>query len=226
MRSRRVNSTAHARVAESSGICYGGSERFLRPFDKTGKEAGFSRRRRGGSLDSCAFSILLLALFHVQPLVQADSGFGRPLGFVAALTLAHLLRHDIPVCVAAVVPAPINGFKGTLSMAEARVKAGLWVQVALRLGNANGRYGVVLRRGDADAGGILVVLRGREGMVVLGQFRAGDGETTWMRNTGPVPVDQAAVDAYLTRQVNIDPDIWVLEFDSPDLLPPFDARIV
>ena len=111
-------------------------------------------------------------------------------------------------------------------MAEARVKAGLWVQVALRLGNASGRYGAVLRRGDADAGGVLVVLRGREGMVVLGQITTGEGEAAWMRATGPAPVDQAAVDAYVARRVQRDPDIWVLEFDSPDLLPPFEARIV
>lgn len=111
-------------------------------------------------------------------------------------------------------------------MAEARVKAGYWVQMALRMGNATGRYGAVLRRGDPDAGGILVVLRGREGLVVLGQVRTGGGEPAWMRSTGPAPVDQAAVDAYVARQVRIDPDLWVLEFESPDMLPPFDARLV
>ena len=111
-------------------------------------------------------------------------------------------------------------------MAEARVKAGLWVQVALRLGNAAGRYGAVLRRGDADAGGVLVVMRGREGLSVLSQVRAADGEMGWLRATGPAPVDQAAADAYVDRQVRVDPDLWVLEFDSPDLLPPFEARLV
>jgi hypothetical protein len=111
-------------------------------------------------------------------------------------------------------------------MAEARVKAGLWVQVALRLGNAAGRYGVVLRRGDADAGGILVVLRGRDGLTVLSQVRAADGAPAWLRATGPAPVEQAAVDAYVARQLRMDPDLWVIEFDSPDLLPPFEAKIV
>jgi hypothetical protein len=110
-------------------------------------------------------------------------------------------------------------------MAEARVKAGLWVQVALRLGNAAGRYGAVLRRGDADAGGILVVLRGRDGLLVLSQARAAEGPA-WLRGTGPAPVDQAAADAYVARQLRMDPDLWVLEFDSPDLLPPFEAKII
>ena len=28
------------------------------------------------------------------------------------------------------------------------------------------------------------------------------------------------------RQVKFNPDLWVLEFESPDLLPPFDGKIV
>ena len=60
-------------------------------------------------------------------------------------------------------------------MAEPRVKAKLWVQMALRMGDVDGRPGAVLRSGDADAGGILVVLRGREGLCVLSQDRSGGG---------------------------------------------------
>ena len=120
-----------------------------------------------------------------------------------------------------------TGLAGTeAEMAEARVKAGIWVQAALRLGNADGRYGTVLRRGDADAGGILVVLRGREGLCVLSQARTASGEAAWLRATGPAPVDQAAADAYVARQLKFDPDLWVIEFDSPDLLPPFEATFV
>lgn len=111
-------------------------------------------------------------------------------------------------------------------MAEARVKAGIWVQAALRLGNAAGRYGMVLRKGDPDAGGVLVVLHGRLGMMVLSQSRGAEGEIVWLRGTGAEPVDQAAVDAYVQRQVSYDPDLWVLEFESPDLLPPFDGKLV
>ena len=89
-----------------------------------------------------------------------------------------------------------------------------------------GRPGAVLRRGDADAGGVLVVLRGREGVSVLSQVRAGGGEMSWLRATGPGPVDQAIADAYVARQVGRDPDLWVLELEAPDLLPPFEGRII
>jgi len=111
-------------------------------------------------------------------------------------------------------------------MAEPRLKVGLWVGLVLRMADRIGRNGVVLRRGDADAGGILVVLRGRDGLVVLSQLRTADGEAAWMRATGAAPVDQAAADAYVARQVRFDPDIWVLEFDAPDLIPPFEAKLV
>jgi hypothetical protein len=111
-------------------------------------------------------------------------------------------------------------------MTQPRIKAGTWVGMALRLGNADGRFGAVLRKGDPDAGGVLVMLRGREGLSVLSQVRSADGELAWMRATGPAPVDQEAADAYVARQVKYDSDLWVLEFEAPDLLPPFEARIV
>jgi hypothetical protein len=111
-------------------------------------------------------------------------------------------------------------------MTGPRIKSGLWVKMALRLGDADGRPGAVLRKGDPDAGGMLVVLRGREGCCVLSQMRTAEGALAWMRATGATPVDQETTDAYVARQVRFDPDLWVLEFEAPDLLPPFEAKLV
>jgi hypothetical protein len=111
-------------------------------------------------------------------------------------------------------------------MAEPRLKAGLWVKMALRMGDLDGRPGAVLRKGDPDSGGVLVVLRGRDGLSVLSQMRIADGTLAWMRGTGAAPVDQVAADAYVARQARFDPDVWVLEFDAPDLIPPFEAKLV
>ncbi len=111
-------------------------------------------------------------------------------------------------------------------MAEPKLKAGLWVSAALRRADQLGRPGAVLRRGDTDAGGVLAVLRSRDGFCVLAQVRRPDGTPAWMRGTGAGPVDQQAADAYVERQVGRDPDLWVVEFEAPELLPPFEAVIL
>ncbi len=109
---------------------------------------------------------------------------------------------------------------------EARVKTGIWVSAALRLSGATGNPGAVLRRGDPDSGGIIVVLRGRAGLTALSQTRTQDGEPAWLRGTGKDPVDDATIDAYIARATARDPDVWVVEFESPNMLPPFEGTIL
>jgi hypothetical protein len=111
-------------------------------------------------------------------------------------------------------------------MSEPRVKSGLWVSMALRVADRAGLPAVVLQKGDPDAGGVLAVLRGRTGLCVLSQMRTAEGALAWLRATGAVPVSQAIVDAYVARQLRFDPDLWVVEFETPDLIPPFEARIM
>jgi hypothetical protein len=111
-------------------------------------------------------------------------------------------------------------------MSEPRIKAGIWISAALRLGSAEGKPGMVIRKGDADAGGVLVILRGRTGNMVLTQFRDAMGELAWMRGTGAAPVNEEATDAYVRKQVSYDTDLWVIEFDAADYLPPFAGKII
>lgn len=112
-------------------------------------------------------------------------------------------------------------------MEEARLKTGIWIKAMLRQAGQTGNPGMVLHRGDDDAGSVLIVLLGREGrLCVLAPTRTPDGRRAWFRATGEAAVDQASVDAYVARQVDRDPDIWVVEFDAPDLMPPFEARLI
>jgi hypothetical protein len=110
-------------------------------------------------------------------------------------------------------------------MGEPRIKAGIWVSAAIRQGNVLGKPGLVVRKGDQDAGGLLVILRGRAGNVVLTQFRESDGQLAWMRGSGAEPLSEAATDEYVAKQIRYDPDLWVIEFDAADYLPPFEGRI-
>ena len=98
---------------------------------------------------------------------------------------------------------------------EPRLKTGLVIQAALRLATQQAIPMVVARRGDADAGTILIKLNQLEhGFVVLAQTRSIEGELGWLRATGPEPVDEQAADTYIARQVKRDPDLWVVEIED------------
>jgi hypothetical protein len=47
-----------------------------------------------------------------------------------------------------------------------------------------------------------------------------------MRGTGPAPVTEEATDTYVKKQISYDSDLWVIEFDAPDYLPPFAGKLV
>lgn len=111
-------------------------------------------------------------------------------------------------------------------MTEPRMKAELRVKVVLRLAFATGRTGAVLRRGDSEAGGILFVLRGRTGLKVLAEARTGAGAPALSCGSGPEPVSEETADLYLARQIRIDPDLWVIELETPDFTLPFAATII
>jgi hypothetical protein len=110
---------------------------------------------------------------------------------------------------------------------EPRLKTGLVVQAALRLATQQAIPMVVARRGDADAGAILIKLnRLEQGFTILAQTRTLEGEIAWIRATGAVPVDEHAADDYVARQVKRDPDLWVVEIEDRTGRPIFTGRVL
>jgi len=110
---------------------------------------------------------------------------------------------------------------------EARLKTRIVVQAAVRLCSLRAVPVAVTRRGDEDAGTILVKLnRGDLGCTVLVEARGPDGARAWLRATGEAPVEEAAADAYIARQVKRDPDLWVVEIEDRDGRSAFDGRIL
>nr|WP_294914677.1 DUF1491 family protein [uncultured Neokomagataea sp.] len=99
-----------------------------------------------------------------------------------------------------------------------RLKTGLWVRATLRRFNDGDHAGMVLHRGDEDAGAVLIVLEDRaRNQVVLRE----DG-STWVRT--PLTNDETLHD-YIARQQRYDPDLWVLELTVPDCSAPLEKEL-
>lgn len=108
-------------------------------------------------------------------------------------------------------------------MTEPRLKTRLRVQAAIRTCESRLVPAMVARKGDPDAGAVLVKVNAFDrGCTVLTQVSDPLGRPRWMRGTGPEPVDDAAAEAYIARQTRYDEDLWVLEIESRDGWHPFE----
>jgi hypothetical protein len=92
-----------------------------------------------------------------------------------------------------------------------RLPTDLVVSALLRRTNDSGGFGAVLARGDAQAGGVLLVLASRDGPDrVLERGLGPDGSTALIESrTGDDLTD------YWRKRRRNDPDLWVVELDSP-----------
>ena len=91
-----------------------------------------------------------------------------------------------------------------------------WVGALIRRAEQAGAFAVVVRKGDARAGAVLVKVLSRqsgEARLYASAVR-GEGETFWMQ---PLSTEaEPDVDAYIERSRRIDPDIWVVEIEDRD----------
>ncbi len=104
---------------------------------------------------------------------------------------------------------------------------GLWISAQVRLCDRRNIPAYVARRGDPDAGSVLIkVVRFAAGTIVYAPANALDEEPTWTRATGPTPVPEVDADAYIARQVSRDPDLWVLEVEDRQSVWVPDGRVL
>ena len=98
---------------------------------------------------------------------------------------------------------------------QPRLNAEFWVKAHIRRCYAEDVTAVVVRRGFEKAGTVLLKLNAFEdGCVVLTPTTDMNGGRVWLRGTGADPVAEAEADAYIARQVDRDPDLWVLEIED------------
>lgn len=93
-----------------------------------------------------------------------------------------------------------------------RLPTGIVVSALLRRVNDSGGMGAVLAKGDAQGGGVLVVVVDRDGPARVVERGVGpDGQTTLIESTPAGNLNE-----YWRRRRSRDPDLWVVELDSPD----------
>ncbi len=99
-------------------------------------------------------------------------------------------------------------------MEEPRLKTELWVKAQLRLCDCLMLPVAVVRRGDKDAGQVLIKRNRLDGGGdLLARSFDASGARVWMVVVqGP----EAECDAYIAREVEIDSDLWVLEVEDPN----------
>lgn len=100
---------------------------------------------------------------------------------------------------------------------SARPASGLLVSAMIRRIEAAGGHAMVLARGDATAGAILLVIADRGRTVRVVERMLGLDEVYRWSVTGPAEIeDSLALTDYIARRQRNDPDLWVVELDSPD----------
>lgn len=112
----------------------------------------------------------------------------------------------------------------------AELKTEIWVQALIRAAQVGGAFATVSRRGDRDAGAVLIKVSTLDGRARLyAPAQDGDGQRVWLDlSAGKLGDGEADVEAYARRRSDSDPDIWLVEIEDRHgrsfLTEPIDAR--
>jgi len=100
-------------------------------------------------------------------------------------------------------------------MSDGRLPTETWLKAHLHRLNIEGIGAVVVRRGEAMGGSVILKLNQRDlGCRVLSQARALDGSLGWLAAFEGKAVEEGEADGYIARAVKRDPDLWVIEIDD------------
>ena len=100
-----------------------------------------------------------------------------------------------------------------------RLKSEIWIKAYLRRCAADGAQAVVVRHGDDDAGAIFIKVSRLDGTArVFGPAPAGMDHAAedrrWTTRLGGGDRPEAEADAFLAREAEFDPDLWVIEVED------------
>jgi hypothetical protein len=96
-----------------------------------------------------------------------------------------------------------------------RLKAKIWVSAYLRRCSVENVPATIVRSGEESAGSIFIKINRLDGMcAVLAPTVGEEGVRAWLRATGDDFITEETADAYLARQLRMDPDIWIIEVED------------
>lgn len=101
-----------------------------------------------------------------------------------------------------------------------RLKSSIWVSGYLRRCQGEGMFGAVRRRGAEEAGAVFVKIALMDGTAMLfvpAPQTAYDDSRPVERvfvQSPPQAVDEAAIEARLAKEINFDPDVWIVEIED------------
>ena len=96
------------------------------------------------------------------------------------------------------------------------LKTEIWASALIRRAGIAGAFAGVTRKGDTDAGAVLVKVATLDGKARLyTPARNGDGDRIWLDlSSGSLGDAEADVDAYVRKRADKDPDLWVIEIED------------
>jgi len=100
---------------------------------------------------------------------------------------------------------------------DGRLPAHVEISGLIRRTQAHGGFGVVIRKGERDAGTIIVLLtaNGRNHRV-FERMPQLDGDRKWALTKSEDVDSKDKIEEYLARRGEQDSDLWVVELDIPD----------
>jgi len=97
-----------------------------------------------------------------------------------------------------------------------RLTTQMRVSAALRIAKQEQIFVSILRKGDKDAGAILVEIQldARYSRLLARQLNF-EGEYEWVALTGDEPVPAFEVTERIEKEISFDPDCWVIMVEDP-----------
>jgi hypothetical protein len=102
-----------------------------------------------------------------------------------------------------------------------RLKSGIWVAAYIRRCQIEGAQAMLRRRGAEEAGAVFIKVSRLDGTAEVfapapqtAFDEARPSERAFTRALKAGSASDAAAEAYLARQINYDPDIWVVEVED------------